>query len=158
VIDTVDAAGGWARTLTTAVVEASAVAGAAVSGNTALFEAWWVFAEGKATGFIVLALAVAVIDGDDARTSHAATPAWAAWIAVVAGMAAFAGWVFGMWLGIRQGNLIWLASSLVMSLWIVWFGLSLLRMGRALPRGEPGYDTVGEFDETTAGAVGGAVG
>jgi len=38
-------------TLTTAVAEATAVSGAAVSGNKAMFEAWWAFAEGKATGF-----------------------------------------------------------------------------------------------------------
>jgi hypothetical protein len=62
-------------TLTTAVAEATVVAGAAVSGNTAMFEAWWAFSEGKATGFIFLALAVAVIAGNETRTPRA-IPAW----------------------------------------------------------------------------------
>ena len=37
-------------TMTTAVVEATVVAGAAVSGTKDTFEAWWAFAAGKATG------------------------------------------------------------------------------------------------------------
>jgi hypothetical protein len=65
-------------TLTTAVAEATVVAGAAVSGNTAMFEAWWAFSEGKATGFIFLALAVAVIACNETRTPRA-TPVWASW-------------------------------------------------------------------------------
>ena len=40
---------GW-WTMTTAVVEATVVAGAAVSGTKDTFEAWWAFAAGKATG------------------------------------------------------------------------------------------------------------
>jgi hypothetical protein len=41
-------------TMTTAVAEATAVADAAVAGNTAMFEAWWAFSEGKATGFALM--------------------------------------------------------------------------------------------------------
>jgi hypothetical protein len=38
-----------------------------------------------------------------------------------------------MWFGIGLGSLVWVASSLVMSLWLLWFGLSLARVevGRA---------------------------
>lgn len=110
--------------LTTAVAEATAVSGAAVSGNEAMFEAWWAFAEGKANGVMFLALAVAVIAGNEARTSSA-TPAWASWIAAVAGIASSAGWVLGMWLEVPPGNLLWVISSLVMSLWILWFGIAI---------------------------------
>jgi len=113
-------------TLSTAVAEATAVAGAAVAGNTAMFEAWWAFSEGKATGFIFLALAVAVIAGNETRISRA-TPAWAAWTAVAAGVGSFSGWILGMWLDIAPGNLVWLVSSLVMCMWTLWFGVALAR-------------------------------
>ena len=85
-------------------------------------------AEGKATGFIFLALAVAVIAGNETRTSRA-TPVWASWMAVVAGVASFAGWVLGMWLDIAPGNLVWVISSLVMCLWTLWFGVAIARAG-----------------------------
>ena len=114
-------------TMTTAVAEATAIAGAAVSGNAPMFEAWWAFAEAKATGFAVLALAVAVIATNEARMPHGATPAWASWVAVAAGIVAFAGWVLGMWLGIAPGSFIWVISSMVMGLWTLWFGVALLR-------------------------------
>jgi hypothetical protein len=72
-------------TMTTAVAEATVVSAAAAAGDTATFEAWWAFSEGKANGFMFLALAVAVIAGNEAQTTHGATPAWASYIAVVAG-------------------------------------------------------------------------
>lgn len=112
-------------TITTAVAEATVMAQAAVAGNAATFEAWWSFAEGKATGFVFLALAVAVIAGNEARRASGATPIWAAWIASIAGIGAFLGWALSMWVGLGPASLLWLASSIVMSLWTAWFGLSL---------------------------------
>jgi hypothetical protein len=85
------------------------------------------FSEGKATGIMFLALAVAVIAGNEAQTAHRATPAWASCIAVVAGIGAFLGWPLGMWFGITLGSFIWVVASLVMSLWTLWFGLGLAR-------------------------------
>jgi len=114
-------------TMTTAVVEATVVASAAVSGTKETFEAWWAFAAGKATGFAFLALAVAVIAGNEARSSERATPAWSAWIAMVAGVASFAGWALGMWFGVAVGNLLWVASSILMSVWTLWFGVAMMR-------------------------------
>lgn len=114
-------------TLTTAVAEATVVTNAAVSGNTEVFAAWWAFAEGKATGFAFLAVAVAVIAGNEARSVEGVTPAWSAWTAMVAGVASFTGWALGMWLGIGIGNLLWLASAILMSVWTVWFGVALSR-------------------------------
>jgi hypothetical protein len=114
-------------TMTTAVVEATVVANAAVSGTKETFEAWWAFAEGKATGFAFLALAVAVIAGNEARSSERATPKWSAWVAVVAGVASFAGWALGMWFGVALGNLLWVASSILMSVWTLWFGVAMMR-------------------------------
>jgi hypothetical protein len=43
------------------MAEATAVAHAATSGNQELFEVWWEFSEGKASGFVAFALAVMVI-------------------------------------------------------------------------------------------------
>lgn len=114
-------------TLITAVAEATVIANAAVSGNVATFEAWWAFAEGMATGFAFVALAVAVIAGNELQSSERVVPVWSAWVGMGAGVASFAGWVLGMWLGISLGNLIWVASSLLMSLWTLWFGAALMR-------------------------------
>jgi len=114
-------------TMTTAVAEATVVANAAVTGTKETFEAWWAFAEGKATGFAFLALAVAVIAGNEARSSERATPPWSAWMAMVAGVASFAGWALGMWFGVGFGNLLWVASSIVMSVWTFWLGIAFMR-------------------------------
>jgi len=93
-----------------------------------MFRAWWAFAEGMANGFAFLALAVAVVAGNEARASSGSTPAWSAWIAMVAGIASFAGWALGMWFRIRAGNLLWVAASIVMSGWTLWFGVVLMRI------------------------------
>jgi hypothetical protein len=114
-------------TMTTAVAEATVVTNAAVSGAKEMFEAWWAFAEGKATGIAFLALAVAVISGNEAQSSERAVPAWSAWIAMVAGVASFAGWALGRWFGVDFANLLWVASSILMSVWTLWFGFALMR-------------------------------
>jgi hypothetical protein len=113
-------------TMTTAVAEATVVADAAAAGDTGRFEAWWAFSEGKATGFMFLALAVALIAGNEAKSARAATPAWASWIAVLAATGSFLGWALGMWFGVNLGSILWLFSSLVMSVWTLWFGLGLM--------------------------------
>ncbi len=114
-------------TMTTAVVEATVVTSAAVAGAREMFEAWWAFAEGKATGVAFLALAVAVISGNEAQSSDRAVPAWSAWIAMVSGVASFAGWALARWFGVDFGNLLWVASSVLMGVWTLWFGLALTR-------------------------------
>ena len=113
-------------TMTTAVAEATAVTNAAVTGAKEMFEAWWAFAEGKASGIAFLALAVAVISGTEAQSSERAVPAWSAWIAMVSGIASFTGWALGRWFGIDFGNLLWVASSVLMSAWTLWFGFALM--------------------------------
>jgi hypothetical protein len=119
-------------TLTTAVAEATVVTQAVMAGSRETFEAWWAFAEGKATGFAFLALAVAVIAGDDARSPEPATPRWSARLATLVALASAAGWVLGMWLGIRQGSHLWVVSSALMSVWTLAFGVGLVnqRPGR----------------------------
>lgn len=117
-------------TMTTAVAEATVVADAAAADDTAVYVSWSAFAEGKANGFMFVALAVAVIAGSEARTPGGATAVWAAWIAALAGLGAFLGWPLGMWFGFAQGSLVWVASSVVVTLWTLWFGLDLARGDR----------------------------
>lgn len=114
-------------TVTTAVAEATVVADAARSGATETFKVWWTFSEGNANGFAFFALAIAAIAGNEARSAPWLTPAWSAWLAVLAGLASFAGWVLGMWFDVRAANLLWVIASTVMSLWILWFGIALTR-------------------------------
>jgi hypothetical protein len=113
--------------MTTAVIEATVVTNAAVAGAKESFEAWWAFAEGKASGIAFFALAVAVISGNEAQSPERAVPAWSASIAMVSAVASFAGWALGRWFGIDFGNLLWVASSVLMSMWTLWFGFALMR-------------------------------
>lgn len=113
-------------TMTTAVVEATVVTNAAVTGARQMFEAWWTFAEGKASGIAFLALAVAVISGNEAQSPERAVPTWSAWIAMVAGVASFVGWALGRWFGVDLGNFLWVASSTLMGVWLLWFGVALM--------------------------------
>jgi hypothetical protein len=113
--------------LTTAVAEATVVTNAAVSGNSEVFGAWWAFAEGKATGIAFLVLAIAVIAGNDAQSAEGFTPTWSAWTAMVASLASFTGWALGMWFEIGFGSVLWLVSSILMSVWTVWLGIALTR-------------------------------
>lgn len=120
-------------TLTTAIAEATTVTAAAIAGDRETFEAWWAFAEGKATGFAFVAVAIAIIAWHESGSSERVTPPWFAQIGAVAGLASFAGWALGMWLGVRAGSLVWVAASIVMSVWTLWLGLGLMkrRMGDA---------------------------
>jgi hypothetical protein len=120
-------------TASTAVAEATVISNSAVTGNREVYEAWWMFAEGKANGFVAMALAFTVIAANEAWVSHSITPHWAARIAVVAGGASVLGWMLGSWLRLPFGAPIWLVGAIVMCLWLVWFGLSLARVeaGRA---------------------------
>ena len=97
------------------------------AGAKEMFGAWWAFAEAKASGIAFLALAVAVISGNEAQSSERAVPAWSAWIAMVSAVASFAGWALGRWFGVDFGNLLWVASSVLMSVWTLWFGFALMR-------------------------------
>jgi hypothetical protein len=114
-------------TVTTASAEATVVTQEVISGSRETFEAWWAFAEGKASGFVFVALAVAVIAAHEARSPERATPRWSAHLATALGVASFVGWALGMWLGVRIGSLLWVASSMLMSVWTLSFGVGLMR-------------------------------
>jgi hypothetical protein len=120
-------------TTITAVSEATVIFNAAVAGDRAVFDRWWVLAEGMANGFGFMALAFTVIAANEAWQPQGATPRWSSRVAAIAGAASFFGWVLGGWLDIPIGGPIWVLSSLVMCLWLAWFGVSLLRLrGNAL--------------------------
>lgn len=112
---------------TAAVAEATAVTTAAVAGDTATFEAWQRFAQAHAAAFVVLAVAIAAIAGTEARSGHETTPAWASWVGAVAGVTAAVGFTLGVGVGIALGGLVWLVATVVMSLWILRFGVGLAR-------------------------------
>lgn len=131
--------------LTTAVMEATAISHLAEAGDAAAFEPWHLFAEGNANGFLVIALAVAAIAGNEARAHAGATPSWAAWVAVVAGLTGFAGWILGPIAGIGIGGLLFVLSSVVFGLWLLWFGIGLTRSATST------VDTAVE-EETTGGS------
>jgi hypothetical protein len=115
-------------TMTTAVVEATVVADAALARNTAVYAPWSAFAEGKANGFMFVTLAVAVIAGHEIRTAPKTLPDWSSWVAVAAGTLAFIGWPLGMWFGVAIGGILWVIGSVVASLWTLWLGVRLAQI------------------------------
>jgi hypothetical protein len=115
--------------VTTAVAEATVISHAAVIGAHEMFHAWHLFAEGKGMGFLGIALSTALIAGNEARARQPAVPASACWVAAAAALAALCGWTLGTIFGVTTGGIIWLFSTLLMSLWILWFGLALARSG-----------------------------
>jgi hypothetical protein len=114
-------------TLITAVAEATGVTNAAVAGNEAIFTGWWVFSEGMANGFAGFALCVVVIAANEARADEKATPVWASRVAAFAGIASFSAWAMWSWLDLGFAAPIWVASSILMCLWLLWFGAALVR-------------------------------
>lgn len=120
-------------TTTTAVAEGTVVADAAVSGATEAFEAWWAFSEGKATGFAFMALAVALIAGSETRNPTSVVPRWFAVTGTFLGVVSFTGWALGMWLGVNSGNLVWVVSSSLMTVWTFGFGLVVARSAAGQP-------------------------
>lgn len=112
-------------TMTTAVAEATTITHLAIQGDLAQFEAWWHFAEGKSNGFMVLACAVLIIASADTRDPNPLLPRWGSVAGAVFGAGSASGWVLGSWLGLAFGSPIWVISSLLMCLWMAWFGKAL---------------------------------
>ena len=79
--------------------------------------------------FVALALAIAAIAVNEARSGPITTPVWASWLGAVAGVLAIGGFVLALGLGIALGGPVWLVSSILMSLWTLWFGVNLARSG-----------------------------
>lgn len=117
-------------TMTTAVAEATAVTTAAIAGNVAQFEAWQSFASGKASGFLALALAVTVIATKDSTSDQPVTKRWAGRAGAIFAAVSTAGGVLNFWFGVSVGGPIWLISSVLMLIWLCWFGIATARQHR----------------------------
>lgn len=120
---------GALTTFSTAVAEASVVAVAADRGDTDAFMTWWAFSGGMGNGFWALALATAVVAYHDATDRDSILPRWAAFAGFVFGVLSATGWTLGEQLGIGVGGPIWLISSLLMCLWLAWYGLASRDVG-----------------------------
>lgn len=112
---------------TTAVAEATVIATAAAAGDAATFAAWQGFADGKAIGVGFIVAAIAVLAVDEARSRRSFTPGWAAWIGIIGAVVAIVAFVMGMILGIEIAAPIWLVTTITAGLWILWFGVGLMR-------------------------------
>lgn len=121
---------GALATFTTAVTEAAVVAKAANAGDQATFDTWWAFSGGMANGFFALAIATGLIALSVVRDDQRQIPIWASVAGTASGFLSAFGWVLDEHMGIGIGGPIWLISTLVMSLWLVWFGLAGLSGSR----------------------------
>lgn len=110
-----------------AVAEGTALAQTAVAGNPSQFEAWEAFAIGMAMAIPVFALAIAIIAGNEARVDDGAMPTWAAWIGAAVAVAAAGAGLLWFTLAIRLAGFVWAISTLLMSVWTLWFGVELMR-------------------------------
>lgn len=119
---------GALATLTTAVAEAAVVAKAAHAGDQATFDTWWAFSSGMANGFFALAIATGLIALAVVRSDRGDMPVWVGALGAVAGFLSALGWMLGQHLGVWVGGPVWLVSTLVMCLWLVWFGLAGQRL------------------------------
>lgn len=132
--------------VSTALIEATVVTAAAVDGDTATFVEWQRFGQALAAAFIALAPAVAVIAGNEARTGAETTPVWASWIGAVAGLVAGVAFALIVGLGVAMAGIVWIAATLVMSGWILWFGVALARAdGESLLRTPASETTRGDI-------------
>ena len=111
-------------TVSTAVSEASVVSVAADMGNETTFRTWWAFSGGMANGFFALALASAFIALAEARSEASRMPVWSSGAGAVFGLLSAVGWSLGEQLGIEIGGPIWLVSTLLMCVWLAWFGFA----------------------------------
>jgi len=119
---------GGLTTFSTAVAEASVVAVAADRGDTDAFMTWLSFSGGMGNGFWALALATGLVAYRDASDKDRILPRWAAIAGSVFGVLSATGWTLGEQLGIGIGGPIWLISSLLMCLWLAWYGLASRRV------------------------------
>ncbi len=122
---------GAMATFTTAVTEAAVLAEAAHAGDQATFDIWWAFSSGMANGFFALAIATGFIALSVFRDNQSKMPIWASAIGTASGALSALGWTLGEHLGIGLGGPVWLISTLVMCLWLVWFGLAGLGGARS---------------------------
>ena len=109
-------------TVVTAVTEATAISTAAESGDFESFVIWWQFASGFGNGFMLVGLATIFIAWSAGKNATKTVPVWSCKLAAAVAVASVVGWIMNQHFGIEIGGLIWFASTLLMSLWLAWFG------------------------------------
>jgi hypothetical protein len=119
-------------TVSTAVSEASVVSVAAHAGENAAFVSWWAFSSGMANGFFALALASALIALSEARSDASSMPTWSCAGGAIFGLFSAVGWSLGEHFGVGIGGPIWLISTLLMCVWLAWFGFAALGPTRGM--------------------------
>jgi hypothetical protein len=117
-------------TVSTAVSEAAVVSAAASVGDKATFVSWWEFSGGMANGFFALALASALIALAEARSDASRMPVWSCAAGAIFGVLSAVGWSLGEHFGVGIGGPIWLFSTLLMCVWLAWFGFAALSPAR----------------------------
>jgi hypothetical protein len=128
---------GALMTVSTAVSEASVVAVAAHAGDEAAFVSWWAFSGGMANGFFALALASAFIASVEGRSDASIMPRWSSVAGTIFGLFSAAGWSLGEQLGFEIGGPIWLISTMLMCIWLAWFGFAAMAVTRHKPLPQP---------------------
>lgn len=127
---------GAGSTAVTAVAEATAVSEVAAAGDLAAYSAWEGLAAGLSMGFALLALAVAGIAFDEARSRTSQVPRWSGYAASAVALLASVAWILNAAFGVSAGGPVWLVGSLVMNAWLLWFGVALARRPAAQVRRE----------------------
>jgi hypothetical protein len=128
---------GALMTVSTAVSEASVVAAAAYAGDKASFVSWWAFSGGMANGFFALALASAFIASAEAQSDAGVMPRWPSVGGAIFGLLSAIGWGLGEQLGFEIGGPIWLISTVLMCIWLAWFGFATFATARRKPLPQP---------------------
>lgn len=132
--------------VSTALIEATVVTAAAVGGDTATFVEWQRFGQALAMAFVALTPAVALIALNEARTGPATTPVWASWLGAIAGLVAGVAFALLVGVGVAMAGIVWIPATLVMSVWVGWFGVSLARAdGESLVRTPASGTTRGDI-------------
>lgn len=109
-------------TIGTAVVEATAISTAASTGDLKSFLIWWPFASGLGNGFMVVALAAAVIAYSSVRTEKPPIATWLCWAGLILALLSALGWSLGQHIRVPLGGPLWFVSTLALALWLAWFG------------------------------------
>ena len=125
---------GALATMVTAVSEATAVSHVAAEGDLATFMAWERFAAGMSMGFVLMGLAFAGIAWQQARAQTPSVPRWSARVAALAGAVSSLAWVLVVAADVGPAGPVWLVSAVLVSLWLAWYGFSLMRAA-AVPHG-----------------------
>lgn len=114
-------------TIGTAVAEATAMSVAAENGDLETFLIWWPFASGLGNGFMVVALAVAVIAFSSAKTDDPPVASWLCWLGIAFAAFSAIGWSLGQHFGQSLGGPLWFVSTVAMALWLSLFGFRSIR-------------------------------